>query len=250
MKLKLDEKGNAVVQDGNPVYVHDDGSEHPFDAKAAHVALATAKREAGEFRTKLKDAETKLSAYSGIEDPEAALKALQFAASMDGKKVMDDEGIQKLIQSALKPVLAEKESWKEKYEKTESTLYEVMVGEKIATSEFIKKTIYTPADAKRLYSGQFKVEDGKIVPYDQNGSPIYSQKQAGQYADIDEALKVIIDSRPDKHDLYRSSGASGSGSQGSNASGTTQKTMTRTEWDSKGHAERAEFAKSGGKVVD
>ena len=47
------------------------------------------------------------------------------------------------------------------------------------------------------------------------------------------------------------SGQSGSGSQQSNGTGgTTIKTMTRTEWDSKDHASRAEFAKSGGKVVD
>ena len=240
MKLKLDEKGNAVIQDGNPVYIHDDGSEHPFDAKSAHVALATAKREAGEFRTKLKDAETKLSAYSGIEDPEAALKAMQFASSMDGKKVMDDEGIQKLIQSALKPVLAENESLKEKNQKTESMLYETMVGEKIVSSEFLKKTIYTPADAKNLYAKNFKVEDGKIVPYDLNGSPIYSQKQAGQYADIDEALKVIIDSRPDKDSLYRGGDKSGAGSIGSNASGTASK------YDGMSPTERMTAARAAG----
>lgn len=32
MKLKLDENGYVVVQDGKPVYVHDDGKEVAFDA--------------------------------------------------------------------------------------------------------------------------------------------------------------------------------------------------------------------------
>jgi hypothetical protein len=35
MKLKLDAKGNAVLQDGKPVYVHTDGREEAFDAAGA-----------------------------------------------------------------------------------------------------------------------------------------------------------------------------------------------------------------------
>ena len=35
MKLKFDEQGHVVVQDGKPVYVHDDGKEVPFDAPQA-----------------------------------------------------------------------------------------------------------------------------------------------------------------------------------------------------------------------
>ena len=35
MKLKLDANGHVVVENGMPVYVHDDGKEIPFDASAA-----------------------------------------------------------------------------------------------------------------------------------------------------------------------------------------------------------------------
>lgn len=49
---------------------------------------------------------------------------------------------------------------------------------------------------------------------------------------------------------FEGSGASGAGSGGSSGAGGQQKTMTRTQWDSASHAERADFAKSGGKVVD
>jgi hypothetical protein len=35
MKLKLNEQGFAVVRDGKPVYVHDDGREEAFDAPTA-----------------------------------------------------------------------------------------------------------------------------------------------------------------------------------------------------------------------
>jgi hypothetical protein len=43
---------------------------------------------------------------------------------------------------------------------------------------------------------------------------------------------------------------SGGGSQGGKGSNTGAKTMTRAEFDGKSHGERAEFAKSGGMVVD
>ena len=35
MKLKLTKDGHAVVKDGKPVYVHDNGREEPFDGPAA-----------------------------------------------------------------------------------------------------------------------------------------------------------------------------------------------------------------------
>ena len=37
MKLKLDANGNVVVENGMPVYIHDDGKEIPFEIGRAHV---------------------------------------------------------------------------------------------------------------------------------------------------------------------------------------------------------------------
>lgn len=224
MKLKLDEKGNAVLQDGNPVYVHDDGSEHPFDAKAAHVALATAKREAGEFRTKLKEAETKLSAFSGIEDPEAALKAMQFASSMDGKKVMDDEGIQKLIQSALKPVQEKLSATEKALQEKDGHIYKLEVSNKFQSSPFVKDKLLTPPDLLEAAFGKhFTIEGGKVIAKDATGNPIYSKINAGEPAGFDEAIQVLVDSHPMKDNLYKASGASGAGSQSSSGAGSASK---------------------------
>ena len=39
MKLKLDANGNVVVENGMPVYIHDDGKEIPFDAVAAMTKI-------------------------------------------------------------------------------------------------------------------------------------------------------------------------------------------------------------------
>jgi hypothetical protein len=46
MKLKLTKDGNAVVKDGKPVYIHDDGREEAFDAPGA-MKLARGQAFAG-----------------------------------------------------------------------------------------------------------------------------------------------------------------------------------------------------------
>lgn len=39
----------------------------------------------------------------------------------------------------------------------------------------------------------FKVEDGKIVAYDNAGQKLFSRTRAGEIADIDEALEYLVD---------------------------------------------------------
>ncbi|TQK00154.1 DUF6651 domain-containing protein [Herbaspirillum sp. SJZ107] len=51
MKLKLNPDGSAVVQNGMPVYVHSDGSEHPFDAAGTVEALNRRHFETSKFVT-------------------------------------------------------------------------------------------------------------------------------------------------------------------------------------------------------
>ena len=50
MKLKLDENGHVVVENGMPVYVHEDGKEIPFDANKATVKIAELNGEAKQHR--------------------------------------------------------------------------------------------------------------------------------------------------------------------------------------------------------
>lgn len=77
MKLKLDENNNVVVKDGMPVYVHADGKEIPFDANKATVKIAELNGEAKQYREAKEAVEAKLKAFEGIDDPKAAIKALE-----------------------------------------------------------------------------------------------------------------------------------------------------------------------------
>lgn len=249
MKLKLDDKGNAVLQDGHPVYIHDNGSEAQFDAKAAHVQIATLSREAGERRTALKVAEEKLAAFGDL-DPAAALKATAFAASLDGKKVLDDEGLQKVISAALKPVQDKLTATETALQQKDGTIHKMMVGDKIKSSAFLEKTVYTPSDAERLYGDHFKIEDGKMVPYDANGAPIYSAVRAGELADVDEALAHIIGSRPDKDSILRATGSGGAGSNPGQGGKPQGRTMTRAEYEQTDPYTRGALMKEGVKISE
>ena len=77
MKLKLDEAGHAVLQDGKPIYIHDDGKEVPFDAAGTVATITRINGEAKSHRERAEAATTALKAFEGITDPAAAIKALQ-----------------------------------------------------------------------------------------------------------------------------------------------------------------------------
>ena len=61
MKLKLDDKGNVVLQDGKPVYVHDDGKEVAFDAPTTVATISRLNGEARTNRERAEAAEAKVS---------------------------------------------------------------------------------------------------------------------------------------------------------------------------------------------
>ena len=217
MKLKIDGQGNAILQDGNPVYIHDDGTEAPFNAKEAHVKIATLTREAAEKRTALKEATDKLSLFSGIDDPAKALKAMQFAESMDGKKVMDDESIQKLISAAVKPLQEKINAQDTAAADLHKELYSEKVSKQFATSDFINsKTVLPPDIAEATFGKHFKMEGGKVVAVDAAGNQIFSTVRAGEPANFEEAITTLVNGYPLKDRILKASGQSGSGSQQSN----------------------------------
>ncbi|GAA0707985.1 hypothetical protein GCM10009105_07150 [Dokdonella soli] len=74
MRLKLDEQGHAVLQDGHPVYIHEDGKESPFNAAGTVATIQARNAEAKQHRERAETAESKLKAFEGIDDPAAAIK--------------------------------------------------------------------------------------------------------------------------------------------------------------------------------
>lgn len=96
MKLKLDENGNVVVNDGKPVYVQDDGKEIVFDAPGTLQTITRLNGEAKSHRERAETAETSLKTFEGIADPVAALAALDTVKNLADKTLVDAGEVEKV----------------------------------------------------------------------------------------------------------------------------------------------------------
>lgn len=245
MKLKLDDAGQAVLQDGKPLYVKEDGSEIAFDAKQAFDKIGELTGQATGFRKERDSLKDSLAKFGDI-DPEKAQEALTTLSNLDAKKLVDAGEVEKVkeeVAKSFEPIKAENESLKGK-------INSLVVDNAFNGSQFIKDKLAIPADFAKAYFGQhFSVEDGALVPKDASGNTIYSPSKPGEIASFDEALSVMANSHPAKDAILKGTGSNGSGADA--GKGQQQgKQATRSQFDAMSQPERAEFSKEGGKVVD
>lgn len=214
MKLKLDENGNVVLQDGKPVYVHDDGKEVAFDAASTVATITRLNAEAKGHRERAEAAEKTVKAFEGIADPAAARKALETVAGLDAKKLIDAGEVEKVKAEIAKSYQAQLDEVTGKATAFEKQLYDEKIGGNFARSKFIADKLAIPADLVQARFGQaFKIEEGKMVAVDANGNKIYSRARPGELADFDESLEFLIESYPQKDHILKGSGAQGGGAQ-------------------------------------
>lgn len=234
MKLKIvevDGKTYAEVQDGKPVYIGDDSREIAFDAPGTVATISKLNGEAKGHREAKEKAETALKAFEAITDPAAALKALETVQNLDQKKLIDAGEVEKVKAEAIKAV-------EEKYApvvKENETLKGELHGEKIGgaftRSKFIAEKLAIPADlAQARFGGNFKLEDGKVVAYDQSGNKLYSKASPGNLAEFDEAFELLVDAYPYKDNILKGDMKGGGGAQNPNGGGGGKRTMTRAEF--------------------
>lgn len=103
MKLKLDENGHAVLQDGKPVYVYDDGKEAAIDVADTVSRFTHLQAESKKAFAARDEAKKALAAFEGIE-ASAARDALDKLAKLDQKKLIDAGQVDAAVAAALKPV--------------------------------------------------------------------------------------------------------------------------------------------------
>lgn len=244
MKLKLDEQGHAVLQDGKPVYVHDDGKEVAFDAPATVSTIKRLNGEAQAHREGKEAAERALKAFDGIEDGAAAKKALELVANLDAKKLVDAGEIERVKSEISKGYQAQLDELGTKAKTFEQQLYEEKIGGSFSRSKLIADKLAIPADLVQARFGQaFKIEDGKTVAYDQHGNKIYSRVRPGEIADFDEALEALVEQYPHRDSILKSSGQSGSGALPGAGGNGGKKTYTRAQFTALSPAEQATAAK-------
>ncbi|MGF6212338.1 DUF6651 domain-containing protein [Comamonas sp. 4034] len=224
MKLKTDDQGHVVVQDGKPVYVKDDGSELAFDVVGTTQTITRLNAEAKSHRERAETAEKSLKGFEGISDPAEALKALQLVANLDAKKLVDAGEIEKVKTEIGKAFQTQLDEAKGQSSKLEQQLYAEMIGGSFARSKFALDKLAIPPDLVQAYFGKaFGIEEGKVVAKDANGNKLYSAANPGELAGFDEALEMLVNQYPGKDHILKGSGASGSGAQGSQGGGGQQK---------------------------
>ena len=213
LKLKLDDTGHAVVQDGKPVYVNEDGKEIPYDVNQANNKISELCKEAKTHREAKEAAEQKLRQFDGIEDPEAARKAIETCNNLDSKKLIDVGEIERVKAEINKVANAKIEEANKKTEIVTQQLYDEKIGGSFARSNFIKDRLAIPADiAQAAFGKNFNVTgEGRIIAKDNNGNEIYSQINPGEPAAFDEALEILVGNYKNKDSILRGNQATGAG---------------------------------------
>lgn len=212
MKLKLDDQGHAVLQDGKPVYVGDDGKELALDPPGMYATIRRLNGEAQGHREAKEAVEAKLKKFEGIEDPAAAIDALTKLKNLDAKKLIDAGEVEKVKNEAIKAVEEKYKPIVEKAAALEQELYAEKIGGAFARSKFIAEKIAIPSDLVQARFGKhFDLKDGKTFAKDAAGNPIYSRARPGETADFEEALEIIVDSYPQKDHILKGNGGGGGG---------------------------------------
>jgi hypothetical protein len=223
MKLKLDAEGHAVLQDGKPVYVHDDGKELSFDAPATVSTISRLNGEAKSHRERAETAEGKLKAFEGIDDPAAAKKAMATVKNLDDKKLVDAGEVEKVKNEAIAAVEARYKPIVEERDALRGDLHSEKIGGAFSRSKFLSDKSAIPPDLVQARFGQnFKIENGKVVATDLTGNKIFSRARPGEHADFEEALEILVDQYPHKDQILKGTGSSGSGSSPGSGGGGGQ----------------------------
>ena len=182
MKLKLDENGHVVVQDGKPVYVHDDGKEVAFDAPQTVATITRLNGEAKTHREAKEQLEAKLKGFEGIEDPVAAKKALETLKNFDDKKLVDAGEVEKIKLEAIKAVEEKYAPIVQERDAFQSQLHNELIGGGFARSKFIPDNIAVPVDMIQATFGKnFQIENGKVVAVGADGQKIYSRTRPDEF---------------------------------------------------------------------
>ena len=210
MEYVLDEKGNIKIGPGKkPLVKGDDGKEFEIDAIGAQGKIDTITAESNDRRKKLGEANTKLETFKGIEDPAAAIDALQKVGSIDTDKQVEMD----TLKDTINKTWGEKETaWNTEKETLNSQLFDAKVGSQFALSKAVKTTVLPPTVAKDTFGKHF-MPDGTATGHD--GKQIFSKEKPGEPAGFEESMSVLIDTHPDRDNLLRASSTEGGGGYGS-----------------------------------
>lgn len=266
MPFKFDANG-AIAIDAEkklPIFINADGTEAPFDADGTVATIGRLNGEAKAHRIAKEAAETALKPFkdAGIEDAAAALAALTTVKNLGAGELKTAAQVQEIkdaaAKSATEAVAAATRQAAEALKlatdqnaKLTGDLNNHIVGGSFAGSKFITEKLAIPADVvQAMFGSRFKVDGGKLVPMNPDGTPIFSATDHGNHAGFEEALQVMIAQYPNKDMILKGSGASGGGAGASKGATGGKKEIPRAQFFAMDPAAQAAAMKEGSVVTD
>lgn len=232
-----------TMEDDKAAFVTADGTETAFDADAATARIAALNAESAGRRVELNDAKKKLEAFKDIPDPSKAIEAmktvenlgageLKTAAQVAEIREAAKKAAEQQVADAQRQAAEDLKKERERADTLELTLNKEMVGGVFDRSTFVKEKLSIPPDiAKNFFGGNMRVEDGKIVAYDANGSKIYSKKRPGEVATADEAIEILVDAYPNKASIIKGPGGGSGGGNGGGGDDKRYGGLSKAEYD-------------------
>ena len=255
----------AEVRNGKVVCFDDEKNNQEFEVDAVQSAenISRLNGEARGHRSEKERLEGELKKFEGI-DPEKARTAIETVDNLSSGELLAANKVEEIkaqvkkqVEEGYKGKVTQLETKVQEYEGTVTKLSGSLAHEKVsnafANSKYIKdKMAVTPAVAKAVFGGQFKVEEDKLVAYDAHGTKIYSNAE-GKDPNFDEALEIIVGAYPDRTSLLKGTGNSGGGGEGNGNGGRDNldaNTITRKAFDAMDPGAKALAMRKGQKVVD
>lgn len=208
---KVDADGKlAVDSSGNPVYLKEDGGEQSVDGGT----IGRLNGEAKGHRERAEAAETKLKVFEGV-DPAKAKLAIETVAKLDTKKLLDAGEVDRVKAEIAAQYSAQLDEATKTNGTLRSQLDDMTLQTAFGRSDFINERVAVPREMfQATFQKNFKIEDGKLIPYDASGNKIYSTARMGEIATVDEALQIIVNNYPHKDAILKAPGSGGSGNGG------------------------------------
>lgn len=244
LEYKMNEEKTAILinENGYPVVVEDGEKEIGLDAIHLYGKVPDLTNQLKQSKDNLQELAEKYKILDEVEDitvfVNSAKKAMDTIKNLEDKKLIEAgevEAIKRQAQESSENKLEEiKTSMQTKIDELDNLvnhktkqIYQLMVSDRFNGSKFVQEKLnMTSKMARAYFSNNFKIEenDGKygVIGYFNNDEKIFSREKAGEVADFEEALAILVDKDPDRDKLLAGAGGSGSGARGSeNSKGKT-----------------------------
>lgn len=235
---KLDENGNIIVQNGNPVWVDANGNEGTVGVDT----IGKLNRENKTFRERAETAEASLKQFEGL-DAAAARSALETVSALGEGGVVDASKLDAIKNQLTQQYEGQIGQLNEQLSGITQKLNDTVLSSAFNGSKFISDNIAIPADMfQSAFSRNFKVENGNIIPLDAKGEPIYSKRRFGEIADFEEGISILVDGYAHKDRILKAPGNGGSGNNGQGGNRGAGSVVRRSDFEGMTPADQAAVA--------